>query len=197
MWQCTLVRRHNLMTSLMALSSILAGRLARKVWYLFSSPLTFYAWKHILQSIFKINHWIKSDFDTTVTAGGISNSAWNKSTVFRPLISCKACNAWSSVTHGNSCTPDSIKKHLKPLTPFSIKGLSSDLLRGTTPPQKATSTNVLLLAASSLVSKLATVVVGGIEFKGISTIQVIPDAAAAWVAVANPILYGNGVHNDW
>ena len=106
--------------------------------------------------------------DTTVIAGGMSNSAWNNRTVFCPLISCKAECACSRVTQGNSCTPDSIKKHLNPLTPLPIKGRSSDLLRGTTPPQNAMSTKDLPLAASNLVSKLETVVVGGIEFKGIS-----------------------------
>ncbi|ANB12493.1 hypothetical protein AWJ20_749 [Sugiyamaella lignohabitans] len=89
-------------------------------------------------------------------------------------------------TAGNSSTPDSIKKHLNPLTPASINGTRSSSLPGITPPQNPTSTQVWPLDALILVVKLATVVVGGIAFNGISITVVTPPEAAALVPVSNP-----------
>ena len=55
-----------------------------------------------------------------------------------------------------------------------------------TPPQKATSVQHCPLAAARLASRCATVVVGGMEFKGMSTTVVTPPDAAARVPVQKP-----------
>src|SRR5262249_39254656 len=88
-----------------------------------------------------------------------------------------------SVTCGNSSTPDGTRKHLKPTTPAFFSAESSLVLPGTTPPQNPTSTKHLFSAAASFALKPETLVVGGIEFNGISTSVVTPPAAAACVAV--------------
>ena len=60
------------------------------------------------------------------------------------------------------------------------------LLPGTAPPQKPTSTNAWSPATSRLSLRPSTVVVGGMEFSGMSRIVVTPPAAAARVAEAKP-----------
>ena len=75
---------------------------------------------------------------------------------------------------------------MKPSTPASCSAATCSSLPGTTPPQNPTSTNACRPAASRFTSSAATVVVGGSEFSGMSTIVVTPPAAAARVAVSNP-----------
>ena len=86
----------------------------------------------------------------------------------------------------NSSTPESSRKHLNPNTPASCSGSRSGTLPGTAPPQKPTSTSTCPSATCCFASSAATVVVAGIELRGMSTIVVTPPAAAARVAVANP-----------
>ena len=57
---------------------------------------------------------------------------------------------------------------------------------GTAPPQNPTSTWHFPAAAARFAGNAAASVVGGIEFSGMSTIVVMPPAAAARVAVAKP-----------
>lgn len=100
-------------------------------------------------------------------------------------------------------TPLSIKKHLNPLTPAATSGFRSafipvsvDLLGqsrtrltwfpGITPPQNPTSAQHWPRAVCRLISRFCKVVVGGIEFNGISTTVVIPPATAARVPVQKP-----------
>ena len=45
----------------------------------------------------------------------MSSSAWNNKTPLVSFSSNRASFAWSNVTQGNSITPDSKRKHLKPL----------------------------------------------------------------------------------
>jgi len=87
---------------------------------------------------------------------------------------------------GNSGTPESIRKHLKPITPAWCRGSSDPVFPGTTPPQNATSTKHFPAAAARFSSSAATDTVGGSEFSGMSQIVVTPPAAAARVAVAKP-----------
>ena len=54
------------------------------------------------------------------------------------------------------------------------------------PPQNATSTLSFPSAAARFSDKARTLTVGGIELSGMSTIVVVPPAAAAFVAVLNP-----------
>lgn len=67
-------------------------------------------------------------------------------------------------TLGNSSTPLGHRKHLKPTTPRSSIGFNCFSLPGMIPPQNPTSTCSLPLVASSLATRFATVVVGGMEF---------------------------------
>ena len=87
---------------------------------------------------------------------------------------------------GNSSTPECSRKHLKPNTPSSCSGRRSALLPGTAPPQNPTSTNAWSSATSRLSLRPSTVVVGGMEFSGMSMMVVTPPAAAARVADAKP-----------
>ena len=57
---------------------------------------------------------------------------------------------------------------------------------GMTPPQKATSVQHWPAAAARFWSRLATVVVGGMELRGMSTTVVTPPEAAARVPVQKP-----------
>jgi hypothetical protein len=57
---------------------------------------------------------------------------------------------------------------------------------GMTPPQKPTSAQHWPCAVCRLISRFCKVVVGGIEFNGISTTVVIPPATAARVPVQKP-----------
>ncbi len=75
---------------------------------------------------------------------------------------------------GNSSTPESSRKHLKPKTPASCSGARSPRFPGTAPPQKPTSTYVCPCAAACFSSSAATVVVGGMLLSGMSTIVVTP-----------------------
>ena len=88
---------------------------------------------------------------------------------------------------GNSSTPESSRKHLKPKTPASCSGRRSARLPGTAPPQKPTSTKAWPAGAPPAWPRsAATVVVGGMLLSGMSTIVVTPPAAAARVALAKP-----------
>lgn len=75
---------------------------------------------------------------------------------------------------------------MKPKTPASCSGRSCARLPGTAPPQKPTSTCTVPRAASCLVRRCSTVVVGGSELSGMSISVVMPPAAAARVAVPKP-----------
>ncbi|AOW28069.1 conserved hypothetical protein [Candida albicans WO-1] len=97
-----------------------------------------------------------------------------------------AAKIWAGVIAGNSSTPDSIKNALNPRTPIRINGFKSYKLSGINPPQNPTSTHVWPLAALIFKLKLATVVVGGMAFNGISITVVTPPDAAALVPVSNP-----------
>lgn len=59
-------------------------------------------------------------------------------------------------------------------------------LSGMTPPQKPTSVQHCLWAALRLTARFSTVVVGGIEFSGMSTTVVTPPDMAALVPVQKP-----------
>ena len=102
-------------------------------------------------------------------------------------------------------TPLSIMKHLNPRTPASTRGvrwffrLLSDFqvncdaldieftsLPGMTPPQKPTSVQHWPWAASRLIPRFSTVVVGGIELSGMSTTVVTPPDRPALVPVQKP-----------
>ena len=87
---------------------------------------------------------------------------------------------------GNSGTPLSTRKHLKPKTPASRSAARPPREAGTAPPQKPTSTWHFPAAASRLVSSAATSTVAGTEFSGMSTSVVTPPAAAARVAERKP-----------
>src|SRR4051794_35859277 len=103
----------------------------------------------------------------------------------RAVSATAAANAAGS-RWGNSATPESIRKHLKPKTPAACNDASSARLSGTTPPQNPTSTRTCASATARFSSSAAAVVVGGMEFSGMSRIVVTPPAAAARVAVAKP-----------
>ena len=75
-------------------------------------------------------------------------------------------------------------KHLKPKTPRSHRGANWSILPGTAPPQKPTSTESRPVVDAILVSRLATVVVAGLEFSGMSRIVVMPPASPARVALS-------------
>ena len=61
------------------------------------------------------DYWPLVKKKNTVNAGGMSSSAWNNKTPLVSFSSKRASFAWSNVTQGNSITPDSKRKHLKPL----------------------------------------------------------------------------------
>ncbi len=63
---------------------------------------------------------------------------------------------------------------MNPKTPSSWRGRRSARFPGTAPPQNPTSTNTWSAATSRLSFRFATVVVGGIEFSGMSMIVVTP-----------------------
>jgi len=79
-------------------------------------------------------------------------------------------------------TPELIKKHLKPLTPASSRWTSSCALPGMMPPQKPTSQFTPTDRASArFACRFTWVVVGGIEFRGMSMRVVTPPLIAAMV----------------
>ena len=82
--------------------------------------------------------------------------------------------------------PESTRKHLKPSAPAACRPGRSASLPGTAPPQNPTSTWTFPPVAARLSLSAAACVVGGRQFSGMSTIVVMPPAAAASVAVANP-----------
>ena len=73
---------------------------------------------------------------------------------------------------------------LEPEDALVPQGAIWSMLPGTAPPQKPTSTESLPWAASSLASRLLTVVVGGLEFSGMSRMVVMPPARPARVALS-------------
>ncbi len=75
---------------------------------------------------------------------------------------------------------------MKPNTPAACSGARSAVLPGIAPPHRPVSTNSWPSVAFRLASRPSTVVVGGIEFSGMSTMVVTPPAAAARVALAKP-----------
>ena len=80
--------------------------------------------------------------------------------------------------------PESMRKHLNPSAPACAIGSSSATLPGTTPPQSATSQEILSPRSAACFSRSArSVVVTGTELSGMSTMVVMPPAAAASVAV--------------
>lgn len=84
-------------------------------------------------------------------------------------------------------TPDSMRKHLNPLTPSSSNAPRSCSLPGMIPPQNPTSQLTPTFLASSLLTfKFSTVVVGGIELSGMSISVVTPPLIAAVVPVWKP-----------
>lgn len=70
---------------------------------------------------------------TESVMGGII-SAWNMRVVGVSFNFCMASSMSDDETAGNSSTPDSIRKPLKPRTPASTSGMSSSALPGMTPP---------------------------------------------------------------
>ena len=114
------------------------------------------------------------------------SSAWTSDGTPSPRMIGKAEASSAGLTIGNSPTPESTRNDLNPQTPSSTSGpiWSSD--PGMRPPQKATSTLSFPSAAARFSDKAPTLTVGGIELSGISTIVVVPPAAAALVAVPNP-----------
>ena len=147
------------MTSAIARSSAASGRLSRKPRY--AAP-----WAHSV----------------------ISSASSACTTMREPIRATSAIASASSAgaRWGNSSTPESSRKHLKPKTPASWRGARSATLPGTAPPQKPTSTQAWSAATARFASSAATVVVGGMLLSGMSTIVVTPPAAAARVALAKP-----------
>src|SRR5690606_23953225 len=80
----------------------------------------------------------------------------------------------------------SVVAGVAPRTPAATSGASSRRLPGTTPPQKATSTKARGAASGSLAASASLVVVTGVQLSGMSTMVVMPPAAAARVAEAKP-----------
>ena len=118
---------------------------------------------------------------------GPGSSAWASSGRPRRASTGIAWRRSDSATPGNSSTPDGTRKHLNPRTPAAASPSSAPALPGTTPPQKPQSTrHPAARAAWRLASRAATEVVAGMLLSGMSTIVVMPPAAAARVAVANP-----------
>ena len=115
-----------------------------------------------------------------------ASSACAMSSPSNVASSVSAARRPASSSGGNSGTPESSRKHLNPTTPASCSGRSWSTLPGTAPPQNATSTLTWPFATSRFTCNASTVVVGGIELRGMSTIVVTPPAAAARVAVAKP-----------
>ncbi len=97
-----------------------------------------------------------------------------------------ASPSWSGLSGGNSGTPESARKALKPNTPAACRAGNSPALPGIAPPQKPTSTWICPRAASRLTANAAASTVGGRLLSGMSTMAVTPPAAAARVAVAKP-----------
>ena len=88
---------------------------------------------------------------------------------------------------GNSSTPESSRKHLKPKTPASCSGAQvGEVARAPRRPRTRRRRTPGRAAAARFSSSAATVVVGGMLLSGMSTIVVTPPAAAARVAVAKP-----------
>ena len=75
---------------------------------------------------------------------------------------------------------------MNPNTPAASSSASEPRLPGTAPPQKPMSTYAAAAAAGRLSWSARTVVVGGMELSGMSTIVVTPPAAAARVAERKP-----------
>ena len=82
--------------------------------------------------------------------------------------------------------PESMRKHLNPMTPASSSGPICLALPGTAPAQNATSTAHFPVAAATFTANASTLVVTGEEFSGMSQMVVTPPASAARVALANP-----------
>src|ERR1022692_2325879 len=101
-------------------------------------------------------------------------------------ISAIAAPSCPGSSGANSSTPEGSRKHLKPTTPASCSGRRSATLPGTAPPQNATSTASWPAAHARFTFSAATSTVGGMLFSGMSTMVVIPPAAAAAVAGAKP-----------
>ncbi len=114
------------------------------------------------------------------------SSAWTMRRPSKPAISARSVSISTGVSGGNSSTPESSRKHLKPKTPASWRGCASPVLPGIAPPQKPTSTKALGAATARFVSRASTSTVGGRELSGMSRIVVTPPAAAAFVAEAKP-----------
>ena len=90
----------------------------------------------------------------------------------------------------NSCFDEGHKVVLQVIEQSSVNCSALDIeftsLSGMTPPQKPTSVQHWPRAASRLTVRFSTVVVGGIEFSGISTRVVTPPDRAALVPVQKP-----------
>ena len=118
----------------------------------------------------------------------VESSAWTIISAPYAASSPRSSSSCSGDSGGNSSTPESGRKHLKPKTPASCSARRSPGLPGIAPPQKPTSTKHLA-ACGGLPLDLAapaTSVVGGMQLSGMSMIVVTPPAAAARVAVAKP-----------
>jgi len=90
----------------------------------------------------------------------------------------------------NACLDKGHKVFLRVIQRFSTNfgtlGIVFTSFSGITPPQKPTSVQHWPRAASRLTVRFFTVVVGGIEFSGISTTVVTPPDKAALVPVQKP-----------
>ena len=120
------------------------------------------------------------------TAITSASSACAMSSPSKAASSVSAARSPASSSGGNSGTPESSRKHLNPTTPASCSGRSWSRLPGTAPPQNATSAATWPFAACRFTCNASTVVVGGMELRGMSTIAVTPPATAARVALAKP-----------
>ena len=114
------------------------------------------------------------------------DSAWISAGRPASCIRARGAERPSRGIGGNSPTPESAMNILKPHTPSPASGRMSGIDPGTTPPQKATSTESFPSAAVRFLASASTLVVGGMLFSGMSTMVVAPPAAAAIVAVAKP-----------
>ena len=115
-----------------------------------------------------------------------ASSAWAISSAPSRAASAIAAARPAGSSGGNSGTPESTRKHLKPNTPAACIPSSSPTLPGTAPPQNPTSMCACATAHSRLRCRPATVVVAGMLLSGMSITVVTPPAAAARVPVSKP-----------
>jgi hypothetical protein len=115
-----------------------------------------------------------------------SLSAWTATGRSSAAARCIPSYRVRSSARGNSGTPETDMKALKPTTPRSASSSRRSALPGTRPPHSAKSTSAAPSAAARLASNATASVVGGSAFSGMSTAVVVPPAASARVPVSKP-----------